>query len=166
MSILTATEAANVLRVATNDPAMLDLLPSVDAFIKSSTGRDWASDATINPSAKSAARMLLVQWYENPAMVGSGDNLTFGALAVLAQLEALAMQYRNFEGLSGAGAVPVPGARRGDTVAEVVGVVGVSGDQSASFEAVISVDGQLQQISSSDLSEKYFRARVIPLEHV
>jgi len=166
MSILTPAEAANALRVESDDPAMLDLLSSVDEFVKNSTGRDWTSDSTIHPTAKSAARMLLVQWYENPAMTGSSDTLTFGALAVLAQLEAIALQYRNFEGLSGAGAVTMPGARRGDTVAEVVGVVGTSGDQSANFESVISVDGQLQQISSSDLSDKYFRARVMPLEHV
>lgn len=91
-NILTATEAANVLRVDPNDSVMLDLLAGVDAYIEQATGRDWAVDSTIYPEAKSAARMLLVMWYENPAMVGDVSSLSFGLRAVLTQLEALAMK--------------------------------------------------------------------------
>ena len=71
-NILTATEAANILRCASNDAVMLQLLPMVDKFIQNATGHDWVSDNPVLPEAKSAAQMLLVMWYENPAMVASG----------------------------------------------------------------------------------------------
>lgn len=95
MAILTLTEAANVLRTAENDPAMLDLLPGVDAYIQQATGRDWAADNPVRPEAKSAARMLLVLWHENPGMVGQGiTSLTYGLRAVLVQLKALALELK------------------------------------------------------------------------
>ncbi len=71
-NILTAAEAASVLRCAVSDPALLVLLPQVDAYIKVATGHDWAADATPISEAKSAARLLLVMWYENPGMTASG----------------------------------------------------------------------------------------------
>jgi hypothetical protein len=93
MSILTAIEAATVLRCETNDDNMLDLLDQVDAYIENATGWKWSQDSAINPAAKSAARMLLVQWYENPGQLGyeSGRSETvlgFGLNAVLLQLKA------------------------------------------------------------------------------
>lgn len=91
--ILTLTEAAAVLRVETNNTDMLALLPVVDEYIKRATGRDWAADAEIDNGAKAAARMLLVQWFENPAMLSSGiASLEFGLNAVLTQLEVKALQ--------------------------------------------------------------------------
>jgi hypothetical protein len=68
-----------------------------------------------------------------------------------------------FEGLSAAGAVSLSGAREGDTVEMLIGLVGVVGDQSANFEAVITVDGQIQQTSASDLSGKYYRVYLVGL---
>jgi len=165
MTILTAAEAANTIRTSADDPAMLDLLESVDDYIKNATGRDWASDATINRTAKSAARMLLAMWYDNPSMQNvSTVPLSAGLTAALTQLEALVLRYKTFAGLSGAGAVSLPGAQVGDTVATLVGLIGVSGDQSSKFEAVITVTGQLQQVSSDDLSSNYYRALLIPVE--
>ncbi len=160
--ILTTTEAATVLRCAEDDPNMLMLLPAIDAYIKMATGRDWAADTTIREEAKNAARMLLVQWHENPAMVGSSGPLAFGLMAALTQLEAIAHYYFTFEGLSNAGYVCLPGVHEGDTVVSLVGRVGVSGDQSASFEAVITEDGYIQQTSTNDLSEKWFTAYLVP----
>jgi len=157
-NILTAAEAAQVLRCEATDALMLALLPSVDAYIKGATGHDWAADSTVNPAAKSAARILITLWHENPAMIGSQGALPWGLSAVLSQLEALALRYVIFEGLSSAGAIPLPGARRGDQVTQLIGVVNVSGDQSGSFETVITYDDEIQQTSSSDLEEKYFRA--------
>lgn len=91
-NILTAAEAAIVLRCETSDPDMLALLPLVDAYVKNATGRDWTQDSTIYPEAKSAARMLLVQWHENPGMVGGGQvPLHFGLTSALVQLEAIAL---------------------------------------------------------------------------
>ncbi len=91
-NILIASEAATVLRCATDDADMLALLPLVDDYIKNATGHDWAADETIHPTAKSAARMLLTIWHENPAMINLGMNsLGFGLTACLVQLEAIAL---------------------------------------------------------------------------
>lgn len=92
-NILTADDAANVLRTTKTDQTMLDLLPGVDAYIKMATGRDWTLDTVIRPEAKSAARMLLVMWHEAPAMIGQGlTSLPHGLAAALTQLEALALE--------------------------------------------------------------------------
>jgi hypothetical protein len=92
VNILTATEAANVLRCADDDPAMLDLLPQVDAYIKTATGRDWTVDNPVRPEAKSAARMLLVRWHEDPGGMAAGSALGWGLTSVLLQLEVLALE--------------------------------------------------------------------------
>lgn len=89
--ILTVTEAANVLRCATTDVNMLDLLPLVDGYIEQATGREWQGDAIIEPLAKAAARMLLTMWHENPAMTGQAGSLHHGLHAVLLQLEGKAL---------------------------------------------------------------------------
>ena len=97
-SILTTFEAANVLRCEENDPTMLDLLEQVSAFIENATGWKWSEDGVISASAKSAARMLLVQWFENPAQTGANETpLTFGLNAVLLQLKAEAVRLKELE---------------------------------------------------------------------
>lgn len=164
-NILTAAEAASALRCDETDQYMLDLLPGVDSFIRNATGRDWTQDNPIHPVAKSAARMLIVQWHEDPGMQASGvANLNFGLRSTLVQLEALAAYYFSFAGRNGAGKIDLPGAQVGDQVNSVTGIVGVSGDQSAAFESEISVDDQIQQISTSDLSASRYRAYLVPLE--
>lgn len=101
MSILTPTEAAAVLRCEIDDQNMLDLLEQVTAFVENATGWEWSQDTVINASAKSAARMLLVQWFENPSQTGSenGAPLTFGLNAVLLQLKAEAVRLKELEEL-------------------------------------------------------------------
>lgn len=161
-NILTASEASVVLRTETTDADMLALLPMVDDYIKNATGHDWTSDATIDPSAKAAARMLIAQWHENPMMVGSESSMLGpGLKAVLTQLEVKSLQYMEFFGLNGAGAISLPRAYEGDKVNSVVAVVGATGVYSSSFETVISETGQIQQTSDSDLSEYVFRAKLI-----
>lgn len=93
-NILSFGEAATVLRCEETDKGMIDLLPIVDAYIYQATGRDWSQDETIRLEAKSAARMLLVRWHEDPGGMGAGGALGFGMSAVLTQLEALALQLR------------------------------------------------------------------------
>lgn len=162
-NILTAGEASTVLRCEITDADMLALLPQVDAYIRNATGHDWASDSPIYPLAKAAARMLLTLWHENPAMISSGMNmLGFGLSAALVQLEAIALRYKEFSGLEGAGGISLPGVYAGDSVSSVTGLVGVTGDQKASFETVISVDGQIQQVSVSDLSSNIYRVFLTP----
>jgi hypothetical protein len=154
-NILTATEAANALRAATTDPDMLALLPLVDAYIYRATGYDWTKDTTIRPEAKAAARMLIVQWHENPGMMAINQNvLPFGLLAALTQLEAIALQTRQFSFAAriDAGACECKGALVGDHVIALVGIIGATGDGHTSFESVITIQDQIQQTSASDLS--------------
>lgn len=92
-NILTAAEAANVLRCDLLDEKMVALLPQVDQFIKLGTGRDWTQDDPINENAKAAARMLLFRAFEDPGgVVGTSTSLIYGLEAVLLQLEAQALK--------------------------------------------------------------------------
>ena len=161
-NILTAAEAAQVLRCDTSDALMLALLPSVDAYIQNATGHDWTADSTISASAKSAARILITLWHENPAMIGSQGAMPWGLSAALTQLEALALRYKIFEGSSSSGYIPLPGAVEGYTVSELVAVVGGSGSYASSFETVISEDGFIHQTSAANLDEIYFRVLLTP----
>jgi hypothetical protein len=164
-NILTVTEAATVLRTEETDQNMLDLLPQVDGYIKNATGRDWAADSPVRPEAKAAARILLVRAHEDPgAMAQPAASTSWALTACLVQLEALALCYFTFAGRSGAGPVDLPGAHVGDTVSSLVGRVGVSGDQSAAFEALITVEGQIQQVSAADLSAKWYTTYLVPPE--
>lgn len=156
-NILTANEAANFLRTAPTDAVMLQYLPMVDAYLQHASGHDWAADSPIHPVAKLTAGALLIYWYDNPGMLGQTPQAVSAALT---QLEALALTYRKveFAGLSGAGGIALAGARKGDKVVRVVGTYGVSGSQAASFESVVSVDGQLQQTDGADLSGNLYAA--------
>jgi hypothetical protein len=161
-NILTAAEAANVLRCLTTDALMLQLLPLVDEYIKSSTGRDWTADSTIDTTAKAAAQILVTLWHENPAMIGNEGSLPDGLSACLTQLKAKVRYYYTFEGLDGAGYVELADAREGDTVVTLIGRVGATGDQHSKFESIITEDGYIHQTSSEDLSEKWFTAYLKP----
>ena len=163
-NILTAAEAANTLRTDSTDPAMLDLLAQVDAYIRGATGRDWTADATIHPVAKGAARMLLALNYDNPSQMGLGHGmLPQGLTAMLTQLESMAARYKTFHGISGSGGVWLKGAVLGDTVSTLTGLIGTSGDRRADFESVITVSDQIQQLSTSDLSDNYYRVYLTPV---
>lgn len=166
--ILTAEEAAIVLRCEEDDPNMLLLLPAIDAYIETATGRRWQEDSPVIEQAKNAARIALVLAHEDPGALGRNTVFivpTWGLTSCLAQLEALAGRYFTFEGLSGAGSICVAGLCRGDSVVSVTGRVGVSGDQAVYFESVVTVDGYLQQLSG-DLDEKWFTAYVVPAEAI
>jgi len=163
-NILTESEAATVLRCDETDADMLALLPAVDSYIKNATGHDWTSENPILPEAKSAARMLLVKWHEDPGMMGNSTaSLGYGLAACLIQLEAMALRYREFFGRNGAGCIDLTGATIGDTVTSLTGLVGVTGDKKNDFESMITVDGQIQQVSGSDLSANIYRAFLTPI---
>lgn len=157
-NVLTATEAANFVRTTSTDAVMLQLLPLVYQYLLNATGHDWEADSTIHPTAKIAAGMLLVYWYDNPGALGTAPETISNQLV---QLEAEALKYRKyeFEGLNGAGSVYLPGAREGDTVVKLVGIVGATGDQKAKFESSISAEGDyLAQTYSGDLTDQIFVA--------
>ncbi|BCY18688.1 hypothetical protein hrd7_25370 [Leptolinea sp. HRD-7] len=161
-NILTASEAAAVLRCESTDAAMLALLPQIDAYIKDGTGHDWTADSPIQDTAKAAARVLLVRWYEDPGRIS--DAPLHGIASLMTQLEVIALRYKVFKGLVSAGAIAMDGVNAGDTVSKLTGLIGATGDQSAKFESVISVDGEIQQTANEDLSGIYFRAYIVPPE--
>ena len=164
-NILTAVQAANALRCDVTDPEMLDLLPQADSYIRIATGRDWTLDTPIHPVAIAAARLLVVMWHEDPAMMAQRNApLSFGLMSCLTQLESIALKTKTFQGNRGLGGANLVGAMPGDLVSTLTGVVGCSGDQKASFEAVITLADQIQQLTSSDLSARWYRVYLIPLE--
>jgi hypothetical protein len=156
-TILTAAEAANFLRTTSTDAVMLQLLPLVDQYLLNATGHDWTTDSSISATAKMAAGMALVYWYDNPGAIGTPPESLTG---LLVQLEAEAIKYRKytFNGRNGAGSIYLPGARQGDDVLWLVGAYGVDGDESESFEAVISESNQIQQSAAGDLSDNQYVA--------
>lgn len=90
-NILSVSEAATCIKGEEDDADMLFLLPLVDAFIKNHTGRDWTLDTTIHPMAKATARLLLVQWHEDPGMGASQTAvITAGLRHNLFELKYLA----------------------------------------------------------------------------
>lgn len=154
-NLLTPTEAAQFLRTDETDALMLQMLPLVDSYVQNATGRDWTADTDVHPSARSAALVLALAWYDNPVSMGQGvDAVT----PLLVQLEAEALKYRKYQfyGLAGAGSVSIEGAVKGDQVKKLVAVYGLSGDQSAKFEATVSADGALVQTDNGDLSNCLF----------
>jgi hypothetical protein len=166
-NILTAQQAANVLRCDPTDPEMLDLLPLVDRSIINRTGHDWTKDTPIEPIAQAAAMKMLVMWHEDPGMMAQRNApLSFGLISDIVQLEALAGQFLEFQGMKGTGACTLMSACVGDTVSTLVGLIGVTGNQASSFETVISVADQIQQISTSDLSANWYRATLTPVGHL
>ena len=160
-TILTSQEAAHFVRTDADDPILQQWLPLVDQYLANATGHDWAQDTPVHPTAVAAAGILLVYWYDNPQEIGQSPA---ALAAALVQLEAESLKYRKyrFYGNNGAGGIAVSGAQVGDVVQKLVGVYGVSGDQTAPFETVVSVDNQLQQVSSADLSGNQY---VVVVKH-
>jgi hypothetical protein len=92
VSILTPQEAADMLRLdnASDYPQLNILLPAIDEYIKTGTGKDWDLEP-VDAVAKMAASILLVQWFENPAMIGKVGENNYGLTNLLAQLHAKAL---------------------------------------------------------------------------
>ncbi|HEY5582920.1 MAG TPA: hypothetical protein VIK78_00290 [Ruminiclostridium sp.] len=85
--ILTVQEAADILKLENpeNYPTINIILPAVDDYLKTATGKDW-SIAPIDPIAKMTASILLVRWFEDSSMIGKlNDN---GIIGLIAQLQA------------------------------------------------------------------------------
>jgi hypothetical protein len=92
VSILTSQEAAAMLRLenASDYPQLAILLPAIDEYIKTGTGKDWGTEP-VDAVAKMAASILLVQWFENPAMIGTVGENNYGLTNLLTQLHAKAL---------------------------------------------------------------------------
>jgi hypothetical protein len=94
VSILTPQQAADMLRLPNPDdyPQLNILLPGVDDFIKSATGRDWSQDNPLDPTAMLVASVLVVRWFDDIGMIGTPLNPNDPLVAVIAQLHAKALE--------------------------------------------------------------------------
>jgi hypothetical protein len=160
-TILTPTKAAIFLRSSATDTLLLELLPLVDEYLYNATGHDWAQDATLHPSAITAAGMLLLYWYDNPTLIGQAP-LTLRQTLVQLEAEALKFRQYGFLGRVGAGGIAIVGLQQGDQVIRLIGTYGVSGSQAAQFESTVSQDDQLQQTGVGDLSANQY---VVVVKH-
>ncbi|KLU66752.1 hypothetical protein DEAC_c14200 [Desulfosporosinus acididurans] len=93
MGLLTPQEAADMLRLPdpADYPQLNILLPFVEDFIKTATGHDWASDLTIDPTAKMLAATLAVRWFDDPAQMGNIPGNDIGVKSLIGQLHAKAL---------------------------------------------------------------------------
>lgn len=106
-------------------------------------------------STDAAGIVELATNVETPAITDQTRAVTpYGLGAALAKLDLI-----SFAGVATAGPCTATGLNVGDVVFGLVGLTDM-GDASASFEAVITVDDQIQQSSESDLSTKNFLALV------
>jgi hypothetical protein len=89
-NILTLDEAARVVSVDSTDEKLADVLPQVDSYIQTATGRDWTADSPVNPTAKAAARLYLALTYDLMAMQQNQiDALNRAIGSSLLQLESI-----------------------------------------------------------------------------
>ena len=88
--ILTQDDAMHVLRYTSIDamPPIVTtlLLPAIDDFLKTATGKDWSADNPVDPLAQLAAQVLLVRWFDDPGMVGKINDPPL--IALIEQLHA------------------------------------------------------------------------------
>ena len=96
MSILSANEAASTLKYNSPDEmpgsVVSIYIPAIDDFIKSSTGKDWAAEDTIDPTAKMVASILLVRWFDDPSQIGIQLKSTDPLNGFIIQLHAKVLQ--------------------------------------------------------------------------
>lgn len=91
--IITNQEAVDMLRLSNPDeyPQLNIVLPFVDDYIKSATGRDWSTDSPIDPTAKMLAASLLVRWFDDPGQMGIISDNNIGVVSLIGQLHSKAL---------------------------------------------------------------------------
>jgi hypothetical protein len=141
--------------------ATLTTAPASDAEALAKTADDVAVTpanlAAIGSSATFAGLVELATDAEAQAVTDTARAVTAHGLgAALADLELIA-----FVGKNNVGACTATGLKVNDVIFSVTGVVAADvGDQSAKFEAVVSVADQIQQTDSGNLSTKVYLAFV------
>ncbi len=93
-NILTTEEAVAILRLDSTDlleyPQLKTILPAIDDYLKTATGKDWSKDEPIDPIAKMIASVLLVRWFEDPGMIGRVSDKNI--IHFVGQLHAKALE--------------------------------------------------------------------------
>ena len=163
MQSLPAIRPAFILVAAISNPIPLG---AVGFWFDGTSIYRVAADGT---QASVGTAASLATWLDSKAAdiskVGGGASAAGSAgLAADAghrhQLDAAAFKSFYFAGLAAPGAVATAGAKVGDKVVDVESLTDLASG-AGSFEATISVAGQLQQTDATDLSKKKFRALVI-----
>ncbi len=65
--IISIEEARDTLRVDGNDNDTIinSLIEAIPHYLETTTGKSWVDDESVNPLAKTAAKFILMLWY-NP----------------------------------------------------------------------------------------------------
>lgn len=75
------------------------LLPGIDDYLKSATGKDWgkltSAYTAVDPTAITVASILLVRWFNDPGQIGQVNDV--GVLSMITQLEAKALVEKQAE---------------------------------------------------------------------
>lgn len=74
---------------ASDYPQLNIILPAIDDYLKTATGKDWGVDNVIDPTAKIVASVLLVRWFEDPGMIGKINDASL--IGLVGQLHAKAI---------------------------------------------------------------------------
>lgn len=93
---------------------------------------------------------------------GRSSALMLDGFCIASNRMAVPFIVKAANGLNGAGGVAIANTQPGDTVVSVTGLSGASGDASSSFESTVSVAGQVQQTSASNLSGNVYLFVVFP----
>lgn len=92
--IFTEQQAAKILGYSSYEESPAEridiILPAIDDYIRSATGKDWGIDNPIDPTAKLLANVLLTKWFDHPDMIGKADDI--GTLTLIGQLHAKFLQ--------------------------------------------------------------------------
>lgn len=144
------------------ESATLTTAPASDAQALAKTADDVAlTPANLAALGSTAALAGLVELATSAEAIAGSDTARAVTPAALAAVTAK-LDVISFTGKNGAGACTVTGLKVNDVILSVTGVAsGEKGDQSASFETVVTVADQIQQSSESDLSTKVYLAFVL-----
>lgn len=130
----------DTLHVITGGPAVL-----VDIQVMVNTPFNAVTTNVLTVGTSTTANEWITASAVNEALAGNYPSSNETTLA--------------FSGHNGAGACTATGVVVGDRILSVTGVAsGTVGDQSASFESVVSVNDQIQQTSVSNLSANVYLA--------
>lgn len=143
-----------------NSAELIELASSAETI----TGTDAAKGVTpagLQAKVSSATAKGIIELAtdaEAQAVTDAERAVTAHGLgAVLARLELISFSGRNL-----AGVCTATGLKVNDVLFSVTGVVAADvGDQSALFEAIVTVADQIQQVSATDLSTKVYNAFVL-----
>lgn len=94
--ILTDDEAASMLGYTSIEEVPVErlniILPFVDDYIKTATGKDWSTNTPIDSTAKMLASALLIRWFNDPGQMGNIANNDIGVKSLIGQLHSKALE--------------------------------------------------------------------------